>query len=787
MLERQMKTAIGGMLHDIGKVLYRADDHRNHSLSGYEFLRDEVGITDPDILDQVRYHHAAFLKEAHLPKNSLAYITYMADNISAAADRRENDTAESGFERTAPLDSIFNILNGSHQHRHYPPAILERNEVIHYPNEENVVFAESFYRKIKESLREELHGLKDTGTIPVGYMNSLLEVMEADLSFIPSATSRKEIADISLYDHVKLTAAIGNCILAYLTEQGREDFRDILFVHGEQFQKENAFLLFSMDMSGIQKFIYHQYGTEDVLKNLRARSFFLDIMMENMADELLDNIGISRANLIYSGGGHAYMLLPNTEAAKKAVRIFESDTDAWMLEEFNGELFLACGYAQGSANDLENKPFGAYQNLFREASASVSDRKLHRYSAQDILYLNQKTGNGHERECRVCHRSDHLTEEDLCEVCSGLIRLSNGILNKDFFTVQQDIGQNHSEDCIPIWKNELLFWDTEKSLRSKIAGDHTYIRSYAKNQRYVGDSLAAKFWVGSYCSDSTIEKIVAKGTGIRRLGVLRADIDNLGQAFVAGFPAEYQTLSRAASFSRKLSLFFKLHINDLLSHGEFSLDGGTPTRNVAIIYSGGDDVFIIGAWKDILEFSVDLYHAVQKFTQGTLTFSAGFGIYQEKYPISYIAADTGRLEDRSKQMDGKNAITLFEPVAADSIRPVTTWHWDDFIDHVLREKYGLIADFFLHSQERGKNFLYHILELYRSQEDKLDLARLAYILTRLEPAPDAPQEDKERYHNFALKMIEWKKSSQDRAEVMMAIYLYAYTIRTQEDNDNVWE
>lgn len=786
MLERQMKTAIGGILHDIGKVLYRADDRRNHSLSGYEFLRDEVGIIDTEILDQVKYHHAAFLRDARLPGNSLAYITYMADNISAAADRRENDTAETGFDKTIPLESIFNILNGNHQHKHYPPTTLEADGVIHYPNDQNIIFNESFYSKIRGNLREALHGLRDTGTIPNGYINSLLEVMEANLSFIPSSTSRKEIADISLYDHVKLTAAIGNCILAYLTKQGREDYHDILFVHGEHFQKEKAFLLFSMDLSGIQKFIYHQYGTEDVLKNLRARSFYLDIMMENMADELLDSIGVSRANLIYSGGGHAYMLLPNTEAVKEKIKDFESDTDAWMLEEFNGELFLACGYAQASADDLENRPSGAYQNLFREASANVSSRKLHRYSAQDIMSLNHKSQEDHERECKICHRSDHLAEEDLCEICSGLKRLSGAILNQDkeFFTVQLSNGRSQA-DCIPIWKNELLFWDTGKNLRAKMAGDSTYIRSYVKNEQYVGEYLASKIWVGNYCSDSTIEKIVAKGTGIQRLGVLRADIDNLGQAFVAGFPPEYQTLSRSASFSRKLSLFFKLHINDLLEHGEFSLDGEKPTRNAAVIYSGGDDVFIIGAWKDILEFSVDLYHAVKKFTQGSLTFSAGLGIYQEKYPISYIAADTGRLEDRSKQMNGKNAITLFESVAPDSSEPATTWHWDDFVDHVLTEKYGLISGFFLHSKERGKNFLYHILELYRSQEDKLDLARLAYVLTRLEPAPDAPEEDKKLYRDFALKMVQWKKDSRDRSEVIMALYLYAYTIRTQED-DNEW-
>lgn len=36
--------------------------------------------------------------------------------------------------------------------------------------------------------------------------------------------------------------------------------------------------------------------------------------MEHYLDELLAGCGVSRANLIYSGGGHCYVLLPNTAA-----------------------------------------------------------------------------------------------------------------------------------------------------------------------------------------------------------------------------------------------------------------------------------------------------------------------------------------------------------------------------------------------------------------------------------------------------------------------------------------
>ena len=40
----QIKLMIGSLLHDIGKVVYRSGDGRNHSQSGYEYLKNEAHI-----------------------------------------------------------------------------------------------------------------------------------------------------------------------------------------------------------------------------------------------------------------------------------------------------------------------------------------------------------------------------------------------------------------------------------------------------------------------------------------------------------------------------------------------------------------------------------------------------------------------------------------------------------------------------------------------------------------------------------------------------------------------
>lgn len=804
MNERQLKVIIGGLLHDTGKVMYRAHDPGDHSRSGYDFLRDEAGITDREILDQVLYHHAARLKDAALADDSPAYITYIADNIASAADRRKTDEGMS-FDRNLPLASIFNILNGNRGKSSYREKTLDPKDGINFPEEGGFEYDDSFYKKIRQELKDILKNmpLADTRKSQE-YLNSLLEVLEADLSFIPSSTNKNELADISLYDHVKITAAAGSCIYQYVAEKGIGDLKTELFKNAREFYKKKAFTLFSLDMSGIQAFIYHQYGTQDVLKNLRSRSFYLEIMTENMIDDLLDSTGLSRANLIYSGGGHAYILFPNTDAVAEKLAEFEERTNAWLQKNYKADLYVACGWTACSADELSNKLAGSYREIFHRVSENISERKLHRYSAAQIMEMNSAADQEHTRECRVCHRSDHLTDEGLCEMCSGLIKLSRDILDRDFFTV---VSGESGDAGMPLAEDRYLIADSEDSLRQRMKNDDGYVRSYGKNHMYIGVSVASKLWVGDYHSAQTLGELVDAGTGIKRMGVLRADIDNLGQAFVAGFPEKYQTLSRSATFSRNLSLFFKLYINSILADGKYSISGDAPgARSAAIIYSGGDDVFVVGAWKDVLEFAVDLRNSLKKFTEDTLTISAGFGLYDPKYPVSYIASQTGDLEDFSKDLEGKNAISLFDETGR--------YDWDTFINVVLGEKFRIIYSYFSMymkgnenvSLAKGKVFLYRMLDLFRSQyheldplkyrsdeensshgdrKDKkpakrIDLARMAYALARTEPGKDASDAERKMYRIFSEKMYEWMHDPEESREAVTAIYLYTYLIRNEE-------
>ena len=127
-------------------------------------------------------------------------------------------------------------------------------------------------------------------------------------------------------------------------------------------------------------------------------------MMEHLLDELLEKLDLSRANRIYSGGGHCYLLLPNTRRCRQAFDQFLAETNQWMMEQFQTDLYTAGAYEPCSPDDLRNQPEGSYEQMFWNLSAKLSARKRNRYAPEQILWLNRRENRDYTRECAVCRR-----------------------------------------------------------------------------------------------------------------------------------------------------------------------------------------------------------------------------------------------------------------------------------------------------------------------------------------------------------------------------------------------
>lgn len=751
------KTALmyGSLFHDIGKIVYRSNDHPfargTHSKLGYQFLKQFDGFNQKDIIESVAYHHYKELVHANIADDSNAFITYIADNIASGIDRRgaiEEGTTEYeeksfNFDRYTPLYSVFNIVNEDKKGKTNGKFKFNINTNVEYPAEDNVRYTSGQYTTLLKNMNEDLaNKLKANHH----HFPSLLQWTESLWQFVPSSTNKNELIDISLYDHSRITCAIATCIYDYLKEQNIDNYKQALFSNynnTKEFYGKEAFLLLSMDMSGIQDFIYNISGSK-ALKSLRSRSFYLELMLEIIVDKFIEEIHVSRANLLYTGGGHAYLLIPNTEYVKHKLNEFNSELKEWFIEEFKTDLSVSIAYESCSGDDLMNTN-GTYRDIWRNLSSKLSDMKSHKYNAEEIIRMNQTRSNG-ERECKECLRSDvEISNDGLCSTCEGIINISNDLRDKSFFIVSKS-----GKLKMPFNKYISVIDYDEAEYKAKQMDE---IQIYSKNEPYIGVGISTNLWMCDYdfasknveTREMGIGSYIQREEGIQRLGVVRADIDNLGATFISGISDKYNSISRTATLSRQLSLFFKFELNNILDNYQ-----------ITAIYSGGDDLFLIGSWDDIIDASIKISNRFKSFTLGKLTLSAGVGMFPSKYPISKMAFETGILEEFAKTGD-KNQIALW--------RDDKVMTWRELEDEVLDEKLSILKKGFLETDDHGKAFIYKILSLLRHDE-KINIARLAYLLARSNMSGE-----------FTTKIFEWSQNGEDKQQLITALEFYVYQIR----------
>lgn len=819
----------GALLHDIGKVCYRAMKKRiNHSKLGGDFLEQYLKPNEETerLLNCVRYHHKDYLQKAKLDKNDLAYIVYEADNIASGMDRRENEGEENGFDPKLNLDSIFSVFYSDKKIQvtnKYPLIYKDINKAFNYPRKDISLATNSNYEALLNKIKSHFI-TKDISQISI---NQLLQILEEGFSYVPSSTNRAEVCDISLYVHSKITSAVASCMKLYFDEQQIQDYKKYCFNSGSKiFRNEKIYLLISGDISGIQDFIY-TIPSKGALKTLRGRSLYIDLLLEEFIDEYLEQIGLSRANVLYSGGGHFYILAPNIEDIKKAIDKLQAKMNRWLMENIGINLYLAIGTAECSANNLMKSE--AQGNLFAIVNKKLKDDKTIRYSKDENflehIFNVEKEKDTAKKECNICHNLvDKLwkynsDEEIACEFCLNLYKLGQDILTQDLVFV---ISEEKIDGGIKIFGKDKDLYMYAVNIADIDMFKGKILRIYSKNNLLEND-LAIRLYLADYSAknendevmtfDDLAESSCKTDKGIKRLGVLRLDIDDLGIAFSSGFVSDkdkiednlrYVTLSRYADLSKDISMFFKVAINkicagDLIGcvdfeEKAFNIFGiaKAPKRKVNIIYAGGDDLFLVGAWDEVLEVAIDINRAFKQFTNGKLTLSAGMAMFSPTYPISKMAEIAGLLVQMSKSKKDKNSIALFgmetNLKANGQLECKHIYTWADFEMKVCKEKMNYLLARLSFDGDKfnklsvGKSLIYRLMDLIQlTDEDKLNIARFAYVLARMQPKQDKDEQKRKVYEDFVSKMYQWINNNEDKKQLATALNLLVYYLRDKKE------
>ena len=823
----------GALLHDIGKVVYRANEGSgDYSTAGATFLRSYT--EDKELLRCVQYHHGKQLSKATIPDTSLAYLVYEADNLVSALDRREFDEGEmiegQTFDKNMPLTSVFHTFGGSisKTEQKYHLRGLDVAGHYNYPKEGAILATSDTYKILYQTMKDKFTAQNiDDMTV-----NELLRIYEDTTSFIPFTTYKKEIADTSLYIHSKLTAAIATCMQLYFEENHITDYKKYCFTDSKVFREQEAFMMISGDVSGIQDFIYTVPST-GALKSLRGRSVYLEILLESIIDSLLEDLHLSRCNVLYSGGGHFYILGPATETAKGIVKALEAAVNQWLLEHVGTKLYISLGMATCTGNDLIN---GEKQHkLFGEASRETGKGKISRYTKkilEDLFNPNSSINSVREgdKECSICHTSSVElkiygdTESLACHMCDSLYHLGEVLVQSEESVLGIAEEQEVLEmiPSIPIYSsNATNLYVISKHKLEELGYSATWKHIYVINEAETGSKVASRLWIADYVSRKpngevyTFEDLAQmSGTekvGMQRLGVLRADVDNLGAAFISGFisdtkenPYHFNTFSRYADLSRALSMFFKVGVSKIVSGNVNGVEDVKDTYrlwnkdtsekgHIHIIYSGGDDVFLVGPWDELIEVAIDIRNRLKDLTGGKITMSAGLGMFTHNFPITKMAEITGNLESTAKDMPEKDSIALFgfdteNEGNAPRCRHVYTW--DRFIQSVLGEKFNMLQSILAISKEGPisdsskmtftRSAMYRIMELLEeiigNDLETIHRARLLYTLSRMEPE-QASEAQLEAYKKFISMMYEHTKDKESTRELLTAIHIVIYSLR----------
>lgn len=696
-LDVRERLAIGALLHDVGKVVRRAgavDRNTNHRLAGLDFTNKVKKFAI--FQDFMLYHHESELSKKEREVEDLVWYVCLADNFSSSERMTEGEE----FEELRRLDNLLSKIPESEEkeNTYFPVKPVPEMQGAESEMKESGEAYERLYQKF----------LKDAERISLT-PDDVNFLIYKYLSFVPQETRKEGEMDVSLYDHLKVTAMLALVMYDYVEENNLrfDSYKELKNYFSDPSKK--PFLLVGGDVSGIQKFIAN-VPSKGALRSMRGRSFFIEILQEVVVDEILERTGFFRTNVHFVGGGHFYLVLSNTEKVKKTLETVQRELNSWFRKRGLSLHILidSVPFSSGSIRDMSE--------IFAEVAEKINEKKYKMYSEEELREIFPddlcEIGTIGTVTCRVCgNRVDRLfpLREDMeafaCDFCKKMYDLGRDLLDESNVYLVRDE------------KGEYEIFTKRFSFSKKPKETFSYkIRNIYEFEPE--ESMARRIQVVSYAKYQEFEKIAEETPG-KRIASFVVDVDNLGKIFQGGL--NRKTLSRYSTLSRLMSFFFKDVVSRVVSE-----------KNVTVIYSGGDDLYLVGGWDDVLEVAKELREAFGAFTTNNfMSFSAGYVITDEKTSMSIIRKMSEQAEDRAKSEPGKNSIA-FSNSRIPTRNEIAAFKWDKFFKmYDVYKKLSAIVG------EVDRSVIQKALTITQ-EESPLNRAFLSYIEAR-----ENKEEDKE--------------------------------------------
>ena len=730
--EEWQKIAFGALLHDIGKFIHRHDEYRKsypqlgtqHQALSVWFYKELVNykiVEDDEIVTTViqRHHEDSRIAEQFrvqeikdINLKQLALLVSRADNYSS--NERGDEEAEygkhSGTFRTTPLQSVFSRV-----------SISKKDKISSFfklkPFESDEIFSSTTHKENHQNdLKLLIDGfLNESFKINPSDFNSLFNTMLVLIekyTWCIASDTQSGINDIPLYDHLKTTSAIALSSYRYQMEFDKVTQKRI-----KDGNEELQFLVIGGDLSGIQSFIYNLGANKSGAKRLRARSFYIKTLSEVLSYRIIKDLELTPAHIVLQAGGKFHIIAPNTEDTTTKLKLIEKELTKELYNEFKGDIFIALDCVETSGKALN----GQYNDITEDLETKLTKKKKTKFSKEVLnnpIFENPIYADGQGASlCPVCQKEIHNTGE-ICSTCQKQINIGTKLPNIKYLAITNNgkgdfsflgLGVKLIKDLKDVPERELFLLVNLKE--ETTVGVYPEIRgSYGGDIPKNSDGETMEF-----------ETIAEGSTGVKNLGVLIADVDNLGDIFSRGL-GDAQSISRVANMSKLIDTFFSKFIEDSIIKGRNkAIDYKGVKINLSkfyLVYSGGDDLLIVAPWNELIFFSKWLNDKFKEFTNNPdFTVSCGLHIMNPSDPFYIASEEAGHLEELAKT-SGKNGLAIWEKYIP----------WDKFDEVFI--SYGEKFSEYNNDEIYTQSFLYRLLKYTEMAEKyfiKKDVWQLSFI------------------------------------------------------------
>lgn len=547
------------------------------------------------------------------------------------------------------------------------------------------------YQALWADFEKDLKALK--GLEYDRFIQSLNSLLERYWWCIPSANSSESE---SLYQHSKMTVAIAAALYEYHKETATENEQSLQDISALKFR------FIKGDISGIQKYIFDLKTTKNNAKLLRAKSFQIAALGEVLSEFLIKQFDVTYANIIMSAGGNFMLLIPNTEKTERLIPQLQLEIESYFMREYAGKLaVIVSDGIEAAPTDLLKENVQDLMNRIGEDADMAKQKKMQKALQKngailsDFYSLLQQYGecpkcgvfpasgideNGNPCECADCKK--------LTEVGGNLVRAGSVLYASDSLGAFSKTVKVSSKADI----------NGGSTVNTFVPGKSVKYMPYTAPRDEKGEII-------------TFEEIAARANGNTKLAMFKSDIDNLGLVFSSSL-GERMSFSRYADLSHQLHYFFSAYYAWYVTSHSYTQNGTKKPYSDVIytVFSGGDDLCILGAWDAVLQFASDFEAELNKFTNNnpSVTLSGGITISSCGVPVRNIAADAEENLEISKgrKENGKtvkNAITVFG----------TTVSWEDY-EKCLED--GRKLESYLDGKELSTSVVYKLIDFANRAE-----------------------------------------------------------------------